>query len=119
MLTQKQAKAIGHAWIDKWNDSALSDYSLLYADNAVEVSTIANKLIHVSHGQVKGKKTLMHYWEALRDRLPDHHYTLESINLYKGYVIVHFHITAINAKAIAKIELNKNQKIERIQISHV
>lgn len=43
----------------KWNDSALSDYGLLYADNAVEVSTIANKLIHISHGQVKGKKTFM------------------------------------------------------------
>ena len=119
MLTHQEAFEIGHNWIDTWNRNCLTDYSHLYAEDAEEVSSLANRLIMASHGHLKGKKLLMDYWEILRSKLPNHHYALEDIQLYNGHVFVHFHIPALETKAIARIMLNRQNQIEKIRISHV
>ncbi len=119
MLTQKDAYMIGHEWIDKWNANQLNDYSLLYAENAEEVSSLANRLVHVTNGHLKGKNELIHYWEMIREIYPDYKYILQEVNLYNDDVVVYFTMSALNTNAIAKISVDEQNKIKKTIICHV
>ncbi len=119
MLTHQVAYDIGMDWIEKWNEPQLSNYCSLHADDAEEISTIANQLVHVSKGRIKGKHSLNNYWELFRQLHPDYQFVLQQIIIYGNYIVVHFTIKESNTKAIAKIILNNKNKIQKTMISHV
>lgn len=119
MLTQSEAYTIGQNWIDKWNETHLTDYCSLYDENAEELSSLANRLIRISNGHIKGKNILFCYWQLLRAIFPDNKYVLQHVNVDNDEVIVFFNMNGLNANAIAKLSLNDAGKIEKIIICHV
>jgi hypothetical protein len=119
MLTQTIAEKIGHDWVEKWNQQQLHEYSLLYEENAEETSTIANRLIQISHGTIRGKDILIPYWQFFRTRFPDYQFKFLHSNIYQDSILIYFTIDALNSPAIAKIDLNEEMKIQRVMISHV
>ncbi len=119
MLTQQAAFTLGRDWIDAWNEKQLTAYCSLYDEDAEEISTLANQLIEVSKGRVKGKEALRNYWELIRQLHPDYGYELLDIKVYDKEIVLHFKMRALNTKAVAKLTLNKKNKIEKTVISHV
>lgn len=119
MLTLNDARTIGNQWIENWNDSQLTNYCSLYDDNAEEFSSLANRLVKVSHGHLKGKDVLYSYWQLVKAIFPENKYVLKRVNLYGQDVVVYFTMTGLNSDAIARISLNDNFKISKITISHV
>lgn len=119
MLTLDEAYNIGQNWIEKWNENHLTNYISMYDDDAEELSSLANRLIRISNGHIKGKNILFCYWQLLRAVFPDNKYVLKDVNLYDDEVVVFFAMDGIKANAIAKLSLNANRKIEKIIICHV
>jgi hypothetical protein len=119
MFTLKDAQFIGEEWIAKWNENRLADYRLLYAENAEEVSTLANRLIQYSNGHLKGLNTMINFWELLRHAFPNNRYELKEVNIHNNHILVYFTMTELKSNAIAKLSLNNQRKIERTCITHV
>ena len=119
MLTLQQAHSIGQNWVEKWNENHLTAYCSLYDENAEELSSLANRLIRISNGHIKGKNILFCYWQLLRAVFPDNKYELKNVHVDNDDVIVYFTMNGLNTNAIAKMSINEQQKIERILICHV
>ncbi len=110
---------IGNELIDSWNRYGEMEQHTLYDDNVEFICSLANRLIHDTRGKLRGKKTLMAYWQLMHSRYPN----LKMIHLgsswYKDKILVHFSIPPLSNKAYGIISFNKEKKITHLKLSHV
>jgi hypothetical protein len=119
MITLEDANKIGQNWIDKWNEPNLTDFCELYEESAEELSSMANRLIRISNGHIKGRHILYCYWQLLRAIFPDNNYELSQVQLHGEDIVVFFKMNGLKTNAVAKLSINHQNKIERILTCHV
>ena len=119
MLTLHDAHHISNDWITKWNENHLDNYTSLFVEDAEEFSSLANRILRVSNGRLKGKNTLKVYWALLRNFYPDYHYEMKHVTVYQNDIVVHFTMKAFNTNCITKLSVNQQHKIEKTLLCHV
>ncbi|HEX4037774.1 MAG TPA: nuclear transport factor 2 family protein [Acidobacteriaceae bacterium] len=55
MLTEAEARAFAHRWIQAWNSHDLEAILSLYAPEVVLVSPVAARLMHQTSGTIEGR----------------------------------------------------------------
>lgn len=110
---------IGIELINSWNQYSETEQHALYDDNVEFICSLANRLIQDTRGKLRGKSTLIAYWQLMHARYPN----LKMIHLgsswYKDKILVHFSIPPLSNKAYGVISFNKEKKISHLKLSHV
>jgi len=110
---------IGMDLIDSWNNYAETEQQALYDENVEFICTLANRLIQDTRGLLRGKKTLMAYWQLMHNRYPNLRMEHVSSSWYKDKILVHFSIPPLSNRAYGIISFNKEKKISHLKLSHV
>lgn len=70
------------AWVQAWNAHDVEAVLEHFHDDVVFTSPVATRVVPDSHGQVRGKDALRHYWTTALQALPDLHF--EIVAVYRG-----------------------------------
>jgi hypothetical protein len=79
MLSEAQAQAFVHEWIEAWNAHDLERILAHWADECVFTSPIVARLMNDASGTVRGKAALRAYWRRGLDANPGLHFVLEHV----------------------------------------
>ena len=74
--------ALSRQWVEAWNAHDVEAVLEHFHDDVVFTSPVAAKLLPDTHGVVRGKPALRHYWTQALARVPDLRFTVEGV--YQG-----------------------------------
>jgi ketosteroid isomerase-like protein len=69
-------------WVQAWNAHDVEAVLRHFHDDVVFTSPVAARLLPQTHGAVRGKPALRHYWTVALSRVPDLRFTVEQV--YRG-----------------------------------
>ncbi len=81
-LISLDAIAFSRQWVAAWNAHDVEAVLEHFHDDVVFTSPVAAKLLPDTHGVVRGKPALRHYWTVALTRIPDLRVTVEGV--YQG-----------------------------------
>jgi ketosteroid isomerase-like protein len=76
------AIAFSRQWVAAWNAHDVEAVLEHFHDDVVFTSPVAAELLPNTHGVVRGKTALRHYWTVALTRIPDLRFTVEGV--YQG-----------------------------------
>jgi len=74
--------AFSRQWVAAWNAHDVEAVLEHFHDDVVFTSPVAARLLPDTHGVVRGKQALRHYWTVALSRVPDLRFTVEGV--YQG-----------------------------------
>jgi len=90
-MTEAQARALAHEWIEAWNAHDLERILTHYADDVVLTSPVAAERLGDPSGTVRGKAALRDYFTQGLAKLPDLKFTLDRVFSGVNSVVLEFH----------------------------
>ena len=76
------ALAFSQQWVAAWNAHDVEAVLEHFHDDVIFSSPVAAKLLPETHGVVRGKPALRHYWTVALAHVPDLRFTVEDV--YQG-----------------------------------
>jgi hypothetical protein len=113
------APSMGEQIIDSWNNFSKENHHKIYDENVELVCSLAHRIINETCGHIKGKNSLVSYWEIIRQKYPNSSMKFIHTENYNDSIIIYFSFFPISEKACCIITLNKENKITRLKLSHV
>ena len=74
--------AFSRQWVDAWNAHDVEAVLEHFHEDVVFTSPVAARLLPDTHGVVRGKQALRHYWTVALSRIPNLCFTVEAV--YRG-----------------------------------
>lgn len=113
MLSEAEARAFAHRWIEAWNTHDLETILALYAPDVILTSPVAARLLHDPSGRVAGKDALRRYFQRGLEAHP--HLTFRFIEEMRGLSsIVICYVNHNGEKCAEFMELGPDGKVTRV-----
>jgi ketosteroid isomerase-like protein len=113
MLTEAEARAFAHRWIQTWNSHDLEAILALYAPDVVLTSPVAARLLHERSGKVEGKEALGRYFQKGLEAHPQ--LTFRFIEVMRGLSsVVVCYINHNGEKCAEFMELGADSRVLRV-----
>jgi len=117
MLTEKQARKLAGHWIDGWNSHDLDAIMEHYDDEVILISPVAQKIMNVPSGMVKGKNALRAYFAKGLEVYPD--LKFELIDLMWGVnSVMLYYKNHQGVKAGEVMEVGPEGKVFRVIVNY-
>ncbi|MBV9181840.1 MAG: nuclear transport factor 2 family protein [Acidobacteria bacterium] len=113
MLTENEAQAFAHAWIEAWNSHNLEAIMSYYAPEVVLVSPTAAKILNCSSGVVEGTKALRAYFARGLERYPNLTFELKDVLAGISNILVYY-VSEAGIRTGEFMEFGSHGKIIRV-----
>jgi ketosteroid isomerase-like protein len=77
-------------WAQAWNSRDLEGVLRHFHDDVVFTSPVAAQIVPGSNGMLRGKEALRAYWAEGLKRVPDLHFTVESVYAGVTALVIHY-----------------------------
>eukprot|EP00243_Klebsormidium_subtile_P013142 TRINITY_DN845_c0_g1_i2.p1 TRINITY_DN845_c0_g1~~TRINITY_DN845_c0_g1_i2.p1 ORF type:complete len:121 (+),score=27.40 TRINITY_DN845_c0_g1_i2:331-693(+) len=113
-VTQAQADALAHEWIEAWNRHDIDAVLIHYSDDVIFTSPFAVQFAGKEDGTVHGKKELRAYWEKALAAHTNLHFTLHSALPGLSSVVIYYKSSVRDLTAAETMVLDSDGKVVRV-----
>ena len=118
-MNTSKAQKIGEHFVYQWNNTSGDEHAKLYDENVEFTCSLTQRIINATNGKITGNKTLIAYWELLKKKFPESKMNHIKSSWYNNKIVMQLTIPPFSDNAYGIIELNKENKISQLRISHV
>ena len=119
ILNYENAIILADNWLQKWNHASLDDILKLYSEDIELVSNMALQVVTESKGKIAGKHVLKNYWAIIKDKYPNIKFEMKKVELIENKIIIFLRTTDKNFDVIAKLSVNDDGLISKLDISYL